>query len=104
LSQQISFPGGGTDFRSMFRVANRPYDLCVERERRPLGCRTYFCDPEYRDETEAVYEELHREIQSLAERYGIPYRYEPFVAALREPQVPETSAVEEKKPRDETSR
>jgi len=59
--------------------------LCTERERRPLGCRTYFCDPRTRDATEAVYERFHEEIRALADRHGLPYRYEDFVAALREP-------------------
>lgn len=57
--------------------------LCMERERRPLGCRTYFCDPRFRDETQAIYERHHAAIAELAERHDIPYRYEPFVEALR---------------------
>ena len=57
--------------------------LCVERERRPLACRTYFCDPAYRVATEALYERFHGRIREIADRYGIDYRYEPFVAALR---------------------
>lgn len=62
-----------------FWVAGR----CTERERRPLGCRTYFCDPRFRDETEAIYERFHAEIRALAERHGVPYRYVSFVDALR---------------------
>jgi hypothetical protein len=57
--------------------------LCTERARRPLGCRTYFCDPSRRAAVERIYEKYHREIGTLAARFGIPYRYEPFVAALR---------------------
>ena len=57
--------------------------LCTERERRPLGCRTYFCDPAYRDRVGAVYEKHHAAIRESAVRHGVEYRYEPFVAALR---------------------
>jgi hypothetical protein len=58
---------------------------CAERERRPLGCRTYFCDPRYRRQLEEIYERYHRRIRQACEGHAIPYRYEPFVAALREP-------------------
>ena len=57
--------------------------LCVERQRRPLGCRTFFCDPAYKTEVEAIYEKYHRLLQELSRRHGIPYVYKPFVAALR---------------------
>ncbi len=57
--------------------------LCVERERRPLGCRTYFCDGSYSHQLQAIYEKYHAQIRELAESGRIPYSYEPFVAALR---------------------
>lgn len=56
---------------------------CTERERRPLGCRTYFCDRRYREPLEALYEKYHRRLQKLAERYALDWRYEPFVEAVR---------------------
>ena len=57
---------------------------CTERERRPLGCRTFFCDPRYRDAVEALYEEYLAKLRLLADAYGVPWGYRPFVAALRE--------------------
>ncbi len=57
--------------------------MCTERKRRPLGCRTFFCDPAFRDRTQSIYERYHREIQAIAETWGLEYRYDPFVAALR---------------------
>ena len=56
---------------------------CVERERRPLGCRTYFCDENFAERLQAIYENYHAEIRELAKRYDIPYSYKPFVLALR---------------------
>lgn len=57
--------------------------LCTERERRPLGCRTYFCDPRSRDELERIHETFHERLRDLADRHGLPYRYIPFVRAVR---------------------
>lgn len=57
--------------------------LCAERERRPLGCRTYFCDERMQERAQAIYESFHRKIKKLAESHGLPYSYEPFVGALR---------------------
>ncbi|MBI4602604.1 MAG: hypothetical protein HY721_11655, partial [Planctomycetes bacterium] len=56
---------------------------CTERERRPLGCRTYFCDARYREQLEALHERCLREVRAIAARHGIPWAYAPFVAALR---------------------
>jgi Fe-S-cluster containining protein len=56
---------------------------CTERERRPLGCRTYFCDGRFRGQLEAIYEKYHRQLRELSARHGIEYRYGPFVKALR---------------------
>lgn len=56
---------------------------CVERERRPLGCRTYFCDANFSKQLQAIYEKYHAEIKELVELHELPYSYEPFVLALR---------------------
>jgi Fe-S-cluster containining protein len=59
-------------------------DLCTERRRRPLGCRTYFCDPAFREELERIHEKYHARLKRIAEEHDLEYRYEPFVAVLRE--------------------
>ncbi|MEM7166047.1 MAG: hypothetical protein AAF581_11305 [Planctomycetota bacterium] len=56
--------------------------LCTAREHRPLGCRTYFCDPSW-DGSE-IYERYHRELEEVGARQGIEYRYAPWVELLRE--------------------
>lgn len=56
---------------------------CTERERRPLGCRTYFCDRRYKEQLEALYETYHRRLRTLAASEGLPWAYLPFVTALR---------------------
>lgn len=56
---------------------------CTERERRPLGCRTYFCDARYRDQLQDLYEQGHRRLRRAAERHDFPWAYVPFAGALR---------------------
>ncbi len=60
--------------------------LCTERERRPLGCRTYFCDASYREALEALYEKYYARIRTAAQRVGYEWSYQAFVAALRRPE------------------
>jgi len=59
--------------------------LCTLRDRRPLGCRTYFCDGAVREELERLHEKYHRRLKDLAERYQVPWMYRPLVEALRSP-------------------
>jgi Fe-S-cluster containining protein len=61
---------------------------CTERERRPLGCRTYFCDARYRDPLQDLYEKHYRRLQGLAERHQLAWSYVEFVAALRNREAP----------------
>ena len=56
---------------------------CRLRDGRPLGCRVYFCDPGYSDLMPRLYETYHRAVRALHERYGVAYRYETFVEAVR---------------------
>jgi hypothetical protein len=57
---------------------------CSNRAGRPLGCRTYFCDPDWADAMPHVYERYHAELRALHERHDLTYRYAPFVDVLRE--------------------
>lgn len=61
---------------------------CTERERRPLGCRTYFCDTRYRVALEDLHERCYRRLRDASVRAGFPWSYELFVAALRNPSHP----------------
>lgn len=57
---------------------------CTERARRPLGCRTYFCDRRFKDALEALYEKHYQHLRRVALENGVDWRYEPFVSALRQ--------------------
>ena len=57
---------------------------CLERERRPLGCRTYFCDGRYRLPLEDIHGKYHHRLRILAEKHSFPWYYGLFVPALVE--------------------
>lgn len=58
--------------------------LCTAREARPLGCRLYFCDENAQSWQNEVYEKYHAKLRAVHERFGLPYRYLEWRAALRE--------------------
>ncbi len=58
--------------------------LCTAREARPLGCRVYFCDENAQSWQNELYEHYHAQLTALHEKYGLPYRYLEWRAALRE--------------------
>jgi len=59
---------------------------CTERERRPLGCRTFHCDRRYRRILEDLHERYYRRLRQLARDHPCPWSYEPFVDALSGPE------------------
>src|SRR3954449_7642557 len=52
-------------------------NLCTAREPRPLGCRVYYCDPNYQDTGNALTEKYLRRLKQLAETHGVAWRYAP---------------------------
>jgi hypothetical protein len=58
--------------------------LCTARERRPMGCRVYFCDPNYAGVGEAISERYVSSLKKLHELTGVPWDYRPLHDYLRE--------------------
>jgi Fe-S-cluster containining protein len=56
---------------------------CTARERRPLGCRVYFCD-EPSAAAAGRYERHHRQVRRLHAERGLPYAYAELTGALAE--------------------
>ncbi len=52
--------------------------LCTAREPRPLGCRIYFCDPQYQETGNRLSEEYLHRLKELALQNGIEWRYAPL--------------------------
>src|SRR5712691_10313081 len=44
-------------------------NLCTAREPRPLGCRIYFCDPNYQETGNRISEEFVRRLKDLANEF-----------------------------------
>ncbi len=52
--------------------------LCTAHDRRPLGCRIYYCDPGYQETAHQISEEFLRKLKALAEEHGEEWRYAPL--------------------------
>jgi hypothetical protein len=61
-------------------------NLCTAREPRPLGCRVYYCDPNYQEEGARISETYLRRLKELAESHGAEWRYAPLHHFLNDPQ------------------
>src|SRR5437870_10582834 len=53
-------------------------NLCTAREPRPLGCRVYFCDPNYQQTGNRITETYLRRLKELAEAHSLPWEYAPL--------------------------
>jgi hypothetical protein len=61
-------------------------NLCTARQPRPLGCRVYYCDPNYQDTCSAITERYLRRLKELAIAHDVPWRYAPLHHFLRHPE------------------
>jgi hypothetical protein len=58
-------------------------NLCTAREPRPLGCRIFYCDPNYLETAGELTEASLRRLKELAETHGVEWRYAPLHHFLR---------------------
>ncbi len=57
--------------------------LCTLRALRPVGCRIYYCDPDYRDHRmNEISQWAHGEIRKIHDDLRLPYGYTPFLDQL----------------------
>ncbi len=67
------------------RLGRCPYQIgprCTARDRRPIGCRIYFCDDSVQDALGEIYSRYHRRICQLHSRISLVYHYVELTAAL----------------------
>jgi hypothetical protein len=64
--------------------------VCTAREPRPLGCRIYYCDPNYQETGNALTEKYLGRLKQLADDAGVPWRYAPLHFYLRNPEQAST--------------
>ncbi|HZT79685.1 MAG TPA: hypothetical protein VFA26_05675 [Gemmataceae bacterium] len=62
-------------------------NLCTAREPRPLGCRVYYCDPNYQETGNRLSEDYLRRLKQLADEHGLPWRYAPLHHFLNDPEA-----------------
>jgi hypothetical protein len=58
--------------------------LCTAREPRPLGCRVYYCDPNYQETGNLLTEKYLQRLKELASAHGVEWRYAPLHQFLNE--------------------
>jgi Fe-S-cluster containining protein len=58
--------------------------LCSVHTIRPLGCRTFYCDPSSTEWQNHLYERHHAQLRALHDELGVPYWYVEWRQALRE--------------------
>jgi Fe-S-cluster containining protein len=58
--------------------------LCTARDRRPLGCRVYYCDPSYAGRGEALSERYIAHLKDLHRTSDAEWEYRPLHHFLRE--------------------
>lgn len=58
--------------------------LCTARERRPFGCRVYFCDPSYAGQAEQLTELYLTQLKSLHGSTETPWDYAELSVFLQE--------------------
>ena len=56
--------------------------LCSVHTIRPFGCRVFFCDPSAESWQEDAYRRHHARLRQIHARFGVPYRYLEWRAAL----------------------
>lgn len=78
---QVAFPVG-----QPISDATCPYQIdgrCTARERRPLACRIYFCDPNFADKQQEISERALASLKRMHERHAEPWLYQPLIRFLR---------------------
>jgi Fe-S-cluster containining protein len=58
--------------------------LCTARERRPLGCRIYYCDPSYTETGARLSERFIARLKELHDEGATPWEYRPLHHFLHE--------------------
>jgi Fe-S-cluster containining protein len=68
-------------------------NLCTAREVRPLGCRIYFCDPNYQETGNQLTESSLTDLKQLTDRENLDWRYAPLHVFLNEAEAREVPAI-----------
>ena len=56
---------------------------CTARDRRPLGCRIFYCDPNQQSWQGPLTEKYHARLRALHQELNVPYFYADWMTVLR---------------------
>jgi hypothetical protein len=73
-------------------------NLCTARAPRPLGCRVYYCDPNYQETGNRITEKYLHRLKELAEEQGVAWRYAPLHSFLNSGVRAQESGVSKDRP------
>jgi len=57
---------------------------CTIREHRALGCRVFFCNPDYKEKSQEIYNKYYAMIKDLAIKNQVKWHYAPMLKLLKE--------------------
>jgi len=81
LLLSVPYPAGGE-----IGPAGCPYqvgNICTARERRPLGCRVYYCDPQWEGRGEELSELYIKRLKDLHDFHETDWDYRPLHRQLQ---------------------
>jgi Fe-S-cluster containining protein len=55
---------------------------CTIREHRTLGCRVFFCNPDYKETSYEIYDKYYKKIKDLATESQTEWNYAPMMKLL----------------------
>lgn len=64
------------------RCAYQQGPRCHARDRRPLGCRTYFCNTRHTQVLQDAHEQYHLSLRRLHDKMDVAYRYVELTGGL----------------------
>ena len=85
LEAKLPFAKPVTRDACPFQIDN----LCTARDHRPLGCRIYFCDPNFQEQQQPLTEAALTKMKKLADEFATGWRYAPLHVFLNEADPPE---------------
>src|SRR5436305_15332760 len=66
-------------------------NLCTARDPRPLGCRIYYCDPNYQETASRITEKYLGRLKEMANAAHVSWLYAPLHHFLNHPDEAQTS-------------
>lgn len=60
---------------------------CTIREHRALGCRVFFCNPDYKEKSQDIYNKYYAMIKDMAIKNQTEWNYAPMMKLLKQNDV-----------------